>query len=634
MRLIPKKQNGGTFMSFFADYAAMNPPESSIGEPAKGSSRGSGSSEKGKLTEKDIMSMLGQLDGLPNEMQEIAASLKYMYQEAELFGSDGIDPTQMASLYADNMFRVKMANFNKKEYDKAYKEVEKNDGLNEAAITTGGQVLVYGKEDKKLKPISIEEYKKHPDQYTPPISNSNLLWLRAHSPQMVNDNTVFETISNGIGLNKVDQLIKQRLSSLGSDTSSLEEPVSKKNKEILAGANVLNQLSQSEQAGLGLDGMYKAKIITKTQYNQAMQAINYIFSTLPKNAQALLLLQSPDSDNLVKGVQELIANKVLSQTSSIRDVSLDYQENINVDGSKKDSKSGNKGLLDEDINAAQMFLAGYGNKESFMINPGTNIATVVYTNAMQLVKKDGTNLGANSTLQEASEGQFGGILDWNKVMMGGRKINPANFNQVFISDGMVRKIDFPVDENGNPDLSPVTLEAKKKADAIFKDMGINLDDETSVAANYEKINAVLQQLGLSAAYNSKGELVSGNWATFAIMNGTADERVLSMDSLDDEGDLLREVTDESTINGLLQAIQQSTKQDNIDFDKNDSWWEGHYDRFLEGTIWIPLNSNYHNAMMGSGKEMSGALNLELEERQRKMDAQNQLRMRYQDPGQL
>jgi len=41
--------------------------------------------------------------------------------------------------------------------------------------------------------------------------------------------------------------------------------------------------------------------------------------------------------------------------------------------------------------------------------------------------------------------------------MGGRHIDSSYLNQVLVEDGNIRSIDFPVDENGNPDLRPTTI---------------------------------------------------------------------------------------------------------------------------------------------------------------------------------
>jgi hypothetical protein len=40
------------------------------------------------------------------------------------------------------------------------------------------------------------------------MTNSNILWYRAHDPSLVGDKETIQIASNGIGLNKVDELIR------------------------------------------------------------------------------------------------------------------------------------------------------------------------------------------------------------------------------------------------------------------------------------------------------------------------------------------------------------------------------------------------------------------------------------------
>ena len=63
-----------------------------------------------------------------------------MFQMQQLMGS--ADIADLASTYLSNLYQIKIASFNKKEYDKVYKEVTKNGGLNEYAITDSGRVIV------------------------------------------------------------------------------------------------------------------------------------------------------------------------------------------------------------------------------------------------------------------------------------------------------------------------------------------------------------------------------------------------------------------------------------------------------------------------------------------------------------
>jgi hypothetical protein len=65
-----------------------------------------------------------------------------------------------------------------------------------------------------------------------------LLWLRANSPKLANNNTVLQTVENAIGMEYVNKLIKSALTDLGtseykeSGSSSISAP-QKAGAEIL-----------------------------------------------------------------------------------------------------------------------------------------------------------------------------------------------------------------------------------------------------------------------------------------------------------------------------------------------------------------------------------------------------------------
>lgn len=632
MKLIPKKQKGGSFLNYFADYKILQP---AVEKPTAGSSpktkEPTEKTDKGKISEKDLFSILNSVDGLPNEMKELTSNMLSMYQRAELFGTD-IDSRSLAGLYAKNMYKVKEAAFNKKEYDKAYAVLSKNDGLNEVAVTDNGKIVVYDKE-QKLTNISVKEYLSDPSNYQA-ITNQQLLWLRAHDPQFVNNNNVFQITNNGIGINQIQKEIKDRFESLGTSELNYSGSVSVKDKNIIAGASLVQQLSESEQANLGLDGLYKAKVITKEQNQQAQKALQYIYSTLSTSAKTVLALKSGNKENPEKGAMETIWNLISSKSSPTREVTLELANSDPTEAKQSKGKKGSGGsggFGDVDANTATQLVSGYGVKEQFTINPGTNLSTNVAANTLPLVKANGEPLGANTTLQDVSEGQFAGILDWQKVTMGGRRIDPTYLNQVVVSDGKIRSIDFPVDENGNPDLRPTTLEQKKKAEAQIAQAGIDINNPEDRALYANEINTIMQQNGLSAIYDKDGELIQGRWGRFAVMNGTADNRVLGQDPLDSTGAFLSEVTDDSRIDAYDRMIAEKAKIE-IDRDKNDwGFLEGGYDMVMEGTIWIPLSNNVLAA--STGTTMTGAEAFEIEKAQLQNDKRNQLLNQYNNPGQ-
>lgn len=624
MKVIPKMQQGGSYLSLFANYDYIPRPQTQQqGRQSSRASKGDNdSAERGKLTEKDLFSMLKDVDGLPNETQAVMREIQNMYQSVSFLGTDGISGvSEIADMYAEALMKITTLNFNKKEYDKAYTEVTKNQGLNEFAINGAGQLFAVD-EDGKQQWISVSEYLNNKGKYRP-FTNEELLQLRAQSPQFTYNNEMLSVINNGIGINKVAEMLRSNMRNLGTSEESISGYSAKVGKQVMQGLDVLEDL-QSQAAIRGgkmtLDGLYKTKTITKDQYTQAKSAINYLISTLPSNAKAILQLHSENAKDPKKGAFDIVQSMVFSEMDTTYSVDNDFQENLNIDGSKKKT-SDDATLQDQKLNVAEQFIRGLGNKETFSINPGTNLSTQVHSTAMQLVSTDGSGLGSNCSLQEVSEGQYNGILDWNNVVMGGKKIESYNFNKIIIRDGMVHKIDFPVDENGNPDLRPTTLEAKKKADKLIKDAGIDIDDPESVRSHYQEINQIMKDCKLSAIYDSNGKLASGNWKTFAVMNGYTDERALGLDIFDDNM-LLNELTNEQDINSIVKILGKKTglsSSQPYDYKKKGYLSSG--TMFLEGTIWVPVNVSYVNAKAGSKSEMSAKLHTDLAEAEYKLGLQ-------------
>ena len=114
MKIIPKMQSGGSFMSLFADYIPLQMPQQpqATSSSSKRSSKDDDDNEKGRLTEKDLFSLLKDVDGLPNEMQSLVQGIQRMYQNVSLFGDNDIDTAGLANMYAQNLYRLKHANFN------------------------------------------------------------------------------------------------------------------------------------------------------------------------------------------------------------------------------------------------------------------------------------------------------------------------------------------------------------------------------------------------------------------------------------------------------------------------------------------------------------------------------------------
>lgn len=605
MKLVPKMQRGASFTPYYAEYRPIEGPGSLFGD-SRPSARSTGgekqSSEKGELTKKDYYEMLKGIDGLPNEMMDIFHKTQGMFLSPD---PQGISASRLANLYTSTLTEMRIAKFNKQRYEGILSQVNENEGMNEYAVTESGNVVVYNK-DQELKEISVSEYMKNPDQYRA-LTNSNILKLRAYDRQYTykDGDRLFDIAANAIGINKVEKMLRDRLQNLGTTEQQYQGYTSKQGDTIKQGVKVLEEIAsknQSDGTNLTIDGLYKDKVITKEQKNQAEAAIKYIYETLPTNAKAVLQLHSGDPNNPTAGAFKVISDLVTQGMSSTRSVIREYESSLNADGTKR--KDPNSSSSDDGkLNIAQQWLIGAGAKESFTINPGTNLATKITATGMPIVSKEGEVYEIGSSLRELTNSQYGGSLNFNKAVMGDRRIKSGHLDEVLLTDNTIRLVDFPINPDGTPDLSPRTLESVEKYRNLAREAGIDIDDQESVRRNSQKLNAILQECGLPVAYDSNGNYITGRWAQFGVMQGIATSSALESNG-NKNYNLFREVNDRADIDSYKRIMEKKLDA-KLDFDYDD-WgiFEGDYTHMLEGTIWIPVNNNIFNAGAGSGEKLS------------------------------
>lgn len=638
MKAIPKLQQGG-LAGLFANYTPIMGTQPRAQQPQQKasapSSRGGGND--GKLTEKDLFELMKDVKGLPNDMAALVKNLYKMYTVQVMSG----DTQNLAAVYLQNLMQLKNNVFNQEEYKKAYEQVKEQGGLNEYAITTNGKLVVQDRETKQLHFMSADEIKDSTNDNLQILTNSDLLSLRANSSSLVNDNSVLQIVENGIGMEQIAKMVQEKLQSLGTDETQYGGQTVRLNGQLVAGAEILGALADDERTifngSTTLEGLHSWELLTKTQQRQARQALRWIINSLPSNAKTLLTIKAGSEDN----VESLIMSLIQSRTSETRHFTTNFEKTWDDLTGEGKGKGKGKGGDDEDpledtkLNIATQFLLGYGVREQFLINPGGNKAFAVSANALQLVTKEGEALGAGSTLQDVSKGQYAGILDWSNMTMGGKPIKNSVYNQIILDDGMIHSIDFPVvtDDKGRivPDLRRDTLQRKKEADRNIESYGINLQDPASVRANYQRINQIYESYGFQAAYNADGSPRSQGWRRFGVMNAKADGRALGQGPFDNN-QLLSPITDDYEIDALIAQLRKDNKD--YQFDKNDAiMFEGGYDTFYRGTVWVPLNVNYFASQAGSGTTVTPAEGLQLDIRQQGLDRRNQLIQTYNPVGQ-
>lgn len=612
MKVIPKLQDGG-FMSLFTSYAPIQSPAPS--QQARGShSREERSSEreestKGKLTEKDLFELVSKVDGLPNDTRALVSSLQNMFQMQQITGT--ADVSDLASTYLSNLYQIKMASYNKKEYDKAYTEVTKNGGLNEYAITASGQVIVMD-EDDNLKQISVSELLKGTSKYRP-LTNSNLLYLRAYQPEYINNNQILNTVANGIGMEQVDKMIREKLSSLGTSESVRSGYSVKSDSYIAQGLNVLSQVESAAvagQTGMTLDGMYKNKIITKDQKQQAEAALQYIYNTLPDNAKTLLSIKAGNAANPQAGAQAVILQLITSRMSQTNSSETTWEGTLEqVTKSGKDGKGSDNIKTSPYLNMSRMI---GGNPTSLSINKGTIYQMDVDgVNYPSIPGFDGKPIGKTSLENLLVSGLQGVVTDKNAITFGNIVLSSADFDNVMYdgTGGTMAILPTTMSTTGRKVVDLEALDRWEAANKQLKDMGIKSIYDSD---HQQEIVQVLYQNQLEKLVNvSTGSLDYSAFGQYMIVDGYAVDN--SSKNTFKNSSFVTKVDDNSDeIQIIERALSTDKDQSNYKIDV-DNWYDwNEHDIVYKGSIYIPITSNQLQALTASGQHVKEGLAIQKE----------------------
>lgn len=616
MKVIPKLQDGG-FMSLFTQYTPIQ--SSTPSQQARSTySREEKSSEreestKGKLTEKDLFELVSKVDGLPNDTLVLANNLQNMLQIQQLMGAT--DVSDLASAYLSNLYQIKMAKYNKEEYDKAYTKVTENGGLNECAITTSGQVIVLDDNDN-LRQIDVSEFlaSKGTDKYKV-LTNSNLLYLRAHQPEYANKNRILNTVSNGIGIQQVDEMIRAKLSSLGTSETIRSGYSVKLGSQIAQGLEVLSQVESAavaRQAGMTLDGMYKNKIITKDQKQQAEAALQYIYNTLPNNAKTLLSIKAGNASNPKAGAMAIIFQLITSRMDQTNSFETEWEGIVNEDGtvsktkSDKSSSEGDGGLDSGDIKTSPYYdmsrMIG-GSQDSITVNKGTNyqmdVDGVSYPSIPDF---EGKPVGKTSLENLLVSGLQGVITNKNDITFGNVVLSRSDFDNIMY-DGMggtMAILPVKMSSTGRKVVDLEVLDRWETANKQLKDMGINsvLDQK-----HKQEIVQVLYQNHLEKFVNvEKGSPDYSAFWQFMIVDGYAVDHS-SKNTFKNSSFVTKVDDDSEEIQMIEKALSTDKDQSNYKIDV-DNWFDfnGH-NTVYKGSIYIPITNNQLQALTASGKSI-------------------------------
>ena len=587
--MIFKFQQGGSAIPPYAVYQPVVTPESTRTSSAAASKQAS--AKKGNdLTDKDLLELLTKLDGLPSDMAVLTNTLQNFYIDQQ---NGTIDSTNIASRYIKTIQQLKVANFNKKEYEAAYDKVSSNGGINEVAINERGYLYCTNGKDFKL--LTVDQLKDSEGEYKA-LTNSELLQYRAHYPEFANKNQMLAIVKNGIGIESINKLINDSINNLGSASDSQEGYGMTKSGDLIKGLQDFQQAVQ--RSGGKFDGtindLYKYKYLTKTQAEQAKKAIQYIYQTMPVNAKTLLKVKSDGSDNgALKLIETLVSSKI--DTQSQFDVDLEGGPTADKAGKNKTGKDDTDLKTSLPLNVQK----GIGGVDSFVeVDRGDGIHMSVRGTQYNLINTPNGEPITDTSLSTmlSSSGLQGIVKDLRNIQFGDQKIPQEVLSQITYNNTGVTRANLPIKSDGSVNLE--LLEAYEQAE---KELDVLRDKSP------DKVKEVYDKYGISELLNSDGSYNQRKFAPFMVTEGYTTDALSGLK----DSDFVKEYRgNEDTAVALIQRSLAIGKGKDVQMPDVDTFgwynpadWFGWTDTIYKGVIYIPIDNNVNAAVYGANQSL-------------------------------
>lgn len=620
MHIIPKFQKGGDFSSLFTTYKPTQTPQiqpPSRRQPMYESESSNKSSkedkeDKGKLTEKDIYNMIKDIDGLPNEMKAAINGLKRTMTSGILSS----DLNDLGTTFLNQLYKLRVANDNKKKFDESVKEAKDNGSLGEAAITLSGKLLTTDK-NGNIKEISLEQYQENPKSYQL-LSNSNLAWYRKYDPRAAfsRNDEAFEIISNGMGYESFQKLLDQAKAQLGNYKYE-EQGIS--GKDALLGLKALQRLSKEEQQEYlksALDGKYKINSSIDTNAKQIQSLVSYLTISLPTRAKVWASLKTGISDEN-KATQALVFQYLSGNLKENTSYKIDY---LGTDG--KLSKSGKSGSgSDEDPKEGfwrqlQSGKAGDDQSYNLLIGKGNLSVTGKYY---------GTTPGMddNKSLTKYIGDSKVGYLIKNRqnITFGDKQLSADSFDDVMVnSGGGAMAVTLPITSDGKVNFS--IMDTYSKVINKLKQIGLKAGTK-----EYEQKQAdILKKIGLGYLVDaSTGAPNPKYFGHFLVLEGVASNKTQSIVSNKkqalQESDYIENASGDDALFDTVKRALSSKEKGEYDLDNN--WISFNNDKLFKGNIYIPINTNPLNASNADDNDVKESTAYDMEKGYQKTQRQMQ-----------
>lgn len=598
-------QSGGTFNPKYSVYEPYIVPEE---EEESSSSKSSSKKSKEGSTNNEILKMIRESfsDGLPSDLRaasttiaNVFSNIERMIDNPDLYGSGSI-----ASAYTKALPLLKSIEFNRKEYENIYESLTESGSMSEIAINSYGQLAVQTEEGFSW--VTPEEYHENIEQYQP-ISNAQLLNLRANSPELAFQNNVFETLKNGTNVDTITKQILDYVSKIGN-----QEQVQKGYGYVPGGKLMQDFKEFSKTAKLEgfdpkKDDLYSYEISTKSERENAYLMIDIIYNMLPNTAKTLLKYKSNGTDEGAKGMITLLAG-----TAS--DHSVKY--NIDLEGGySKNSGSSSSSDNDKIYNQTIMGIMGLGQENEFNIVSGTTNGYTVIGNTIPIMK-DSSSVIQNNLLSSVENSQLNQALQMTDISIAGQHIDSSASSKIYLSDKKATFVYLPYtkDNYGNiiPDYN--LLYQKDQVDKYIKDNNLTFEKDYNKIMLWIKDQKDQNDQPFTINFDKQGKVIFDYIKRFALFDASFPNEIFPDEKIKNEK-YVTKIEDEATAKSIYEKIKNQNQWKNWDYDVTGIWHKYMY----KGTVAIPVNENF---IISTTQNLDAKTVSELMERDKQMKANN------------
>ncbi len=548
----------------------------------------------GGLSNKEIFSMIkDRFKGLPSDQQAVMAKLTPIFAPTNIW-----DPSTTGSIeskYLQALNAMANLDFNLNQYDKAYEIARANNSLNEAAITTTGQVYCVNLTDKNDYKLMTPQQLKSQSKYIP-ITNQDLLYLRANIPTMAFNNQLTSAVSTSTSMKQITDTIKSTIANLGNSQQDTTTYATAPSGTVITGMQTIKQLleSQTGQIDPTLQDLYKHNEKNSDQLKQAQHALKWLYRQLPENQKALIMLKTDNGtgEEAMQLMYELVAASLSDSMTS--DWTL-----VGGPTFKAISKQSNAGKVTDNTEMKSNFLTnvmlgqGAAQRELITLDVGEGSQLNVFGDFYNQIQteKDNTPITNTSMADMLAKSGLQRITkNLHAITFGDKKVSMEQLNNISYNNTGCVRANLPVNQDGT-----VKLE-------VLDDFNNAMNEIKLAGDNKAMIKAIISKYKLNSYIDSNGNTNPKTCAPFIVTEGYTNEKVVKADG----SKFIKKVDlNDDQIQLINDSINSTRDKKAAKFDI-DEWFTDTY----KAAIYIPITNNLNVGLQNQNVDQDETDSLE------------------------